>query len=89
MDFGVLDDAKLLNIVVDGMGLGAHERGDKFGCANVHTHAFQACYSDDINLRFSKILFKDFTETLERGVLFDVLEHKFASSLSLSRVPFS
>jgi hypothetical protein len=82
MDFGVLDDAKVLNILVDGMGLGAHERVDKFGCANGHIHAFQACYSDDIKLRFSKIQFIDFTETLERGVLFDVLEHKFASSLS-------
>ena len=34
MDFWVLDDAKLLNILLDGMGLGAHERIDKFGCAN-------------------------------------------------------
>jgi len=32
MDFWVLDDAKLLNILLDGMGLGAHER--IFGCAN-------------------------------------------------------
>ena len=48
MDFWVLDDAKLLNILLDGMGLGAHERVDKFGCANGHTHAFQARYSDDI-----------------------------------------
>jgi hypothetical protein len=49
MDFGVLDDAKLLNFLVDGMVFGAHERVDKFGCANGHTHAFQACYSDDVN----------------------------------------
>ena len=30
MNFWVLDDAKLLNILLDGMGLGAHERVDKF-----------------------------------------------------------
>jgi len=82
MDFWVLDDAKLLNILLDGMGLGAHERVDKFGCSNGHTHAFQARYSDDIKLGFRKILFVEFTETLERGVVVDVLEHKFASSLS-------
>jgi hypothetical protein len=82
MDFWVLDTAKLLNILLDGMGLGSHEHVDKFGCANGHTHAFQARYSDDIKLGFSKIQFIDFTETLERGVLFDVLEHKFTSSLS-------
>jgi hypothetical protein len=73
---------RLLNILLDGMGLGAHERVDKFGCANRHTHAFQARYSDDGKLWFSKILFIEFMETLERGVLVDVLEHKFASSLS-------
>jgi hypothetical protein len=28
MNFWVLDDAKLLNILLDGMGLGAHERID-------------------------------------------------------------
>ena len=82
MDFWVLDNAKLLNILLDGLGLGAHERVDKFGCANGHNHAFQAHYSDDIKLGFSKILFIEFTETLERGVLVDVLEHKFAGSLS-------
>ena len=82
MDFWVLDYAKLFNILLDGMGLGAHERVDKFGCANGHTHAFQARYSDDIKLGFCKILFIEFTETLERGVLVDVLEHKFASSIS-------
>ena len=82
MDFWVLDDAKLLNILLDGMGLGAHERIDKFGCANGYTHAFQARYSDDIKLGFCKILFIEFTETLERVVMVDVLEHKFASSLS-------
>ena len=64
------------------MGLGAHERIDKFGCANGYTHAFQARYSDDIKLGFCKILFIEFTETLERVVMVDVLEHKFASSLS-------
>jgi hypothetical protein len=68
MDFWVLDDAKLLNFLLDGMVLGAHERVDKFGCANGHTHAFQAGYSDDIKLGLSKIRFIDFTETLERGV---------------------
>ena len=62
MDSWVLDDAKLLNILLDGMGLGAHERVDKFGCANGHTHAFQARYSDDIKLGFCKILFIEFTE---------------------------
>jgi hypothetical protein len=31
---------------------------------------------------FCKVLFIEFTETLERGVVFDVLEQKFASSLS-------
>jgi hypothetical protein len=41
MNFWVLDDAKLLNILLDGMGLGAHERIDKFGCANGYTHALQ------------------------------------------------
>jgi hypothetical protein len=65
MDFWVLDDAKLLNSLVDGMGIGAHEHVDKFGCTNGHTHAFQARYSDDIKLRFSKIQFIDFTETFE------------------------
>ena len=78
MDFWVLDDAKLLNILLDGMGLRAHERADRFGCANGHTHAFQARYSDDVKLRFSKILFIDFTDTLERGVLVDALEHSRA-----------
>jgi hypothetical protein len=39
-------------------------------------------YSDDIKLGFCKILFIEFTETLERVVMVDVLEHKFASSLS-------
>jgi hypothetical protein len=82
MNFWVLDDVKLLNILLDGMGLGAHERIDKFGCANGYTHAFQARYSDDIKLGFCKILFIEFTETLERVVMVDVLEHKFASSLS-------
>ena len=71
MNFWVLDDAKLLNILLDGMGLGAHERIDKFGCANGYTHAFQARYSDDIKLGFCKILFIEFTETLERGVVVD------------------
>jgi hypothetical protein len=38
MDFWVPDDVKLLNILLDGMGLGSHEHVDKFGCANGHTH---------------------------------------------------
>ena len=59
-----------------------HKHIDKFGCANGYTHAFQACYSDDIKLGFCKILFIEFTETLEQVVMIDVLEHKFASSLS-------
>jgi len=83
MDFGLLDDAKLLNILLDGMGLGGHEHVvDKFGCVNGQTHVFQASYSDDIKPGLSKILFLEFTETLERGVFVDVLEHKFASSFS-------
>ena len=84
--FYVLDDAKLLNILLDGMGLGSHERVDKFVSANGHTHAFQARHSDDIKLGFCKILFIEFTETLERGVVFYVLERKFASSLSGDRM---
>jgi hypothetical protein len=82
MNFWVLDNVKLLNILLDGMGLGAHELIDKFGCANGYTHAFQASCSDDIKLGFCKILFIEFTETLERVVMVDVLEHKFASSVS-------
>jgi hypothetical protein len=81
MNFWVLDDVKLLNILLDGMGLGAHERIDKFGCVNGYTHAFQASCSDDIKLWFCKILFIEFTETLNRVVMVDVLEHKFASSV--------
>ena len=46
MDFWVLDDAKLLNILLDGTGLEVHERVDKFGCANEHTHTFQARYCE-------------------------------------------
>ena len=42
----------------------------------------QVRYSDDVKLGFSKILFIEFTEALERGVLVNVLEHKFVSSLS-------
>ena len=72
MDFGSLDDAKLLNILLDGVGLGSHERVEKFRCANGHTHAFQARYNDDIKLGFCKILFIEFTETPKRGVLIDV-----------------
>ena len=56
-----------------------HEHIDKFGCANGYTHAFQASYSDDIKLGFCKILFIEFTETLERVVIVNVLDHKFAS----------
>ena len=75
-----------MNILLDGMGLGSHERVDKFVSANGHTHAFQARHSDDIKLGFCKILFIEFTETLERGVVFYVLERKFASSLSGDRM---
>ena len=82
MDFWVMDDAKLLNILLDGVGLGSHERVDKFRCANGHAHAFQSRYIDDANLGFSKILFLEFTETLKQGALIDVPEHKLASSLS-------
>ena len=39
MNFWVMDDAKLFNILLDGKGLGSHERVDKFRCANGHTHA--------------------------------------------------
>ena len=41
----------------------------------------QVRYSDDVKLGFSKILFIEFTETLERGVLVYVLKQQFASSL--------
>ena len=75
-------DAKLLNILLDGMGLGSHERVEKFKCVNGHTHAFLSRYIDDAKHRFSKILFIEFTETPKRGVLIDVPEHKFSSSLS-------
>ena len=54
MDFWVLDDANLLNIFLDGMGLGSHEHVDKFGCAKGHTHAFQARHSDDIKISISR-----------------------------------
>jgi hypothetical protein len=51
MDFWVLDDVKLLNFLLHGVGLGAHECVHKLhGCANGHTHAFQARYSDDVKL---------------------------------------
>ena len=82
MDFWVMADAKLLNILLDGVGLGSHERVEKFRCANGHTHAFLSRYIDDAKHRFSKILFIEFTETPKRGVLIDVPEHKFSSSLS-------
>ena len=39
-------------------------------------------FRDDIKLGFCKILFIEFTETLKRRVLIDVLENKFASSFS-------
>jgi hypothetical protein len=82
MDFWIMDDAKLLNILLDGMGLGSHERVDKFRCANGHAHAFQSRYIYDAKLGFSKILVIQFTETLKRGALIDVPEHTFANSLS-------
>jgi hypothetical protein len=59
-----------------------HTNSCGVGCANGYTHAFQARYSDDIKLWFCKILVIEFTETLERVVMVDVLEHKFASSIS-------
>ena len=42
MDFGIMDDddATLLNILLDGKGLGSHERVHKFRWANGHTHTF-------------------------------------------------
>jgi hypothetical protein len=85
MDFWVMDDAKILNILLDGKGLGSHERVDKFRCANGHAHAFQSRYIDDaklINAGFGKVPVIEFTEALKRGVLIDLPEHKFASSLS-------
>ena len=82
MDFWVMDDAKLLNILLDDVGLGSHEDVDEFRCTNGHTHAFQSRYIDDAKLRFSKVLFIEFTETLKQGVLIYVLEYKFSSSLS-------
>ena len=82
MDFWVTDDVKLLHILLDGMGLGSHERVSKFRCANGHAHACQARYIDDAELGCSKVLFTEFTGTLQRGVLIDVPEHKFTSTLS-------
>ncbi len=83
MDFWVMDDTKLLNILLlDVVSLGLHEHVDNFWCTNGHTHAFQSRYIDDAKLRLSKILFIEFTETLKRGVLINVPEHKFWSSLS-------
>jgi hypothetical protein len=66
IDFWILDDAKLVNILLDGMGLGSHERVDKFGCANGHTHAFQARYSDDIKFFLRPVTVM--ISTLNRGV---------------------
>ncbi len=59
-----------------------HECVDKFRCVNGHANACQSRYIDDAKLGFSKILVIEFTETLKRGVLIDLPEHKFASSLS-------
>ena len=67
MDFWVMADAKLLNILLDGMGLGSHERVEKFKCVNGHTHAFLSRYIDDAKHRFNKIVFIEFTETRSEG----------------------
>jgi hypothetical protein len=82
VDFWVMNDAKLMNTLLDGVGLGSHKRVDKFRCANGHAHAFQSRYIDDAKLGVRKILFIEFTETYKRGVLIKVPEHKLASSLS-------
>ena len=82
MDFWVLDDAKLLNILLDGMGLGSHKCVDKFRCAHGHAHTSHARDIDNVKLRFSKVHFIEITETLERRVLIDVPEDKFADSFS-------
>ena len=47
MDFWVTDDVKRLHILLDGVGLGSHERVDKFRYANGNAHACKARYIDD------------------------------------------
>jgi hypothetical protein len=64
------------------MGLGSHKGVDKFRCAHGHAHAGHARDIDNVKLRFSKVHFIEFTETLERRVLIDVPDHKFAGSFS-------
>jgi hypothetical protein len=73
------DDAKLVNILHNIMGLGSHKGVDKFRCANGHANAGHARDIDNAKLRFSKV---HFTETLERRVLIDVPEHKLEGSFS-------
>jgi hypothetical protein len=82
MDLWVRDDAKLMNILHNIMGLGSHKGVDKFRCTHGHAHASNARDIDNVKLRFSKVHFVEFTETLERRVLIDVPEHKFAGLFS-------
>jgi hypothetical protein len=58
------------------------DRTNKFRCAHGHAHACHSRDIDNVQLRFSKIHVIEFTETLKRRVLIDVLENKFASSFS-------
>jgi hypothetical protein len=67
---------KLVHILHDVMGLGSHKLVDKFRCAHI-------CPMIPMTkLGFGKVLFIEFAETLQRRVLIDVPEHKFASSVS-------
>ncbi len=82
MDLWVRDNSKLVNILHNIMGLGSHKCVDKFRCAHGHAHTSHARDIDNIKLRFSKVHFIEITETLERRVLIDVSEDKFADSFS-------
>jgi hypothetical protein len=68
--------------LLDVKGLSAHERVDKFWCANGHAHAFQSRYIDDAKVGFSKIQVVEFTQTRSRGVIIVVPKHEFASAFS-------
>ena len=82
MELWVRDDAKLVHIMHDVMYFGSHKRVDKFRCAHGHAHTSHARDIDNVKLRFSKVHFIEITETLERRVLIDVPEDKFADSFS-------
>ena len=80
MNFWVMDDAKLFNILLDGKGLGSHERVDNSGVPmGTPTHFSPVTV---IMPSSGSVLFINFTETLKREILIDAPEHKFAGSLS-------